>query len=134
MGPCYSGAINRIVSLRIPDRINEVLTRGVNSLTATTWPFIDLDDTGCLTILAKGSKVLQLVREHLAFDWEAEQLHRQHPHLSLAEVHAALGYYYEHRVECDAAVERDENRLAELKHQLVDPGLQERLRGARDRI
>ena len=72
--------------------------------------------------------MFNLVREHLAFDWDAEQLHRQHPHLSLADIHAALGYYYEHRDECHAALERDEERLQQLKHQLVNPTLQERLR------
>ncbi len=102
-------------------------------MTATAWPFIELDDTGCPTIQAGGLKVLQLVREHVMFDWDAEQLRRQHPHLSLAEVHAALGYYHEHRGECDAMLEREEQRLEVLKDQLVNPALQERLRLARDK-
>jgi uncharacterized protein (DUF433 family) len=101
-------------------------------LTATAWPFIEIDETGNPTIQARGLKVLQLVREHLSFDWDAEQLRRQHPQLTLAEIHAALGYYHEHRTECDVMLERDERRLAELKHQLVNPALQERLRLARD--
>ena len=101
-------------------------------MTATAWPFIEVDDAGCLTIHAKGLKVLHLVRENLTFDWDAEQLHRQHPHLSLAEIHAALGYYYEHRDECDATLERNEERIEQLKHQLVNPTIQDRLRAARD--
>ena len=101
-------------------------------MTATAWPFIEVDDDGCLTIHAKGSKVLHLVREHLTFDWDAEQLHQQHPHLSLAEIHAALGYYYEHRDECDATLERNEERIEQLKDQLRNPALQDRLRTARN--
>lgn len=80
---------------------------------------------------ANGMTVLQLVREHLTYDWDAEQLRRQHPHLSLAEIYAALGYYYEHRAECDAMLDREEQRLDVLNHQLVNPALQERLRLAR---
>lgn len=99
---------------------------------ATTWPFIEIDETGRPTIPARGLKVLQIVREHLTFDWDAEQLHRQHPQVSLAEIHAALGYYYEHRAECDTMLDHDEQRLQVLKHQLVNPELQERLRQARD--
>lgn len=102
-------------------------------MTATTWPFIEVDETGYPIIQASGLKVLQLVREHVAFDWDAEQLRRQHPFLSLAEIHAALGYYYENRNECDAMLDRDEQRLAVLQHQLVNTELQERLRLARDK-
>ena len=101
-------------------------------MTATAWPFIEVDERGRPTIHAKGLKVLQLVREHVAYDWDAEQLHRQHAHLSLAEIYAALGYYSEHRAECDAMLDREEQRLEAIRQQLVNPGLQERLRLARD--
>ena len=101
-------------------------------MSATAWPFIDIDEAGCPVLQTKGLKVLQLVREHRAYGWDAEQLLRQHPHLSLSEIHAALGYYYEHRDECDAMLEREDRRLEQLKQQLVNPVLQERLRLARD--
>ena len=60
-------------------------------VTATAWPFIELDDTGCPIIQPLGLKVVQLVREHQVYDWDVEQLHRQHLHLSLSTIHAALG-------------------------------------------
>lgn len=101
-------------------------------MASTAWPFIELDDRGRPTIQSRGLTVLQLVREHAAYDWDAGQLRRQHPHLSLAEIYAALGYYYEHRTECDEMLECENERLEVLKRKLVDPGLQERLRAARD--
>jgi len=100
-------------------------------LSATAWPFIEVDEAGSPTIPTKGLKVLQLVREHLAYGWDAEQLRRQHPHLSLSEIHAALGYYHENRAECDEMLHRDDQRLETLKDQLVNPALQERLRRGR---
>ena len=100
-------------------------------MSGTAWPFIEIDERGRPTIQARGVTVLQLVREHVTYDWDAEQLRRQHPHLSLAEIYAALGYYYEHRAECDEMFDREEQRLEALKHQLVNPGLQERLKSAR---
>jgi uncharacterized protein (DUF433 family) len=103
-------------------------------MTATAWPFIAVDDLGRPIIQSKGMKVLQLVSEHLAFDWDAEQLRRQHPHLALSEIHAALGYYHEHRAECDELLEREEQELCELRRTLEDPVLQERLRRAKRRI
>ncbi len=37
------------------------------------------------------------------------------PHLSLAQIHAALSYYYEHKAEIDAAIERTLTELDRLK-------------------
>lgn len=40
-------------------------------------------------------KVIEVALDHVASGWSAEEIHRHHPHLSLAQIHAALGYYYE---------------------------------------
>ena len=95
-------------------------------MSATAWPFIEVDEAGSPTIPTKGLKVLQLVREHLAYGWNAEQLRRQHLHLSRRSTWC--GYYYENRAECDEMLHRDDQRLETLKDQLVNPALQERLR------
>ena len=36
--------------------------------------------------------------------WSADEIHRQHPHLALAEVHAAMGYYYDNQAQIDAEI------------------------------
>jgi hypothetical protein len=33
-----------------------------------------------------------------------EEIHFQHPHLSLAQIHAAFVYYYAHQAEMDAFI------------------------------
>lgn len=35
---------------------------------------------------------------------KADEIHRQHPHLSLGQIHAALAYYFDHRDELDAKI------------------------------
>ncbi len=52
-------------------------------------------------------KVMQIVMDKRVHDWGPEEIHAQHPHLSLADVHAALAYYYDHQAELDAQIERD---------------------------
>src|SRR5579862_4287019 len=47
-------------------------------------------------------RVAQIVMDYLAYGWSADEIHRQHPHLALAEVHAAMGYYYDNPEEVDA--------------------------------
>jgi uncharacterized protein (DUF433 family) len=56
-----------------------------------------LDDTNV--------KVIEVVLDHVAYGWSAEEIHRQHPHLSLSQVYAALAYYYDHQAEFDAQME-----------------------------
>jgi len=43
-----------------------------------------------------------LAADYLWRGWSAEEIVRHYPYLSLGEVHAALGYYFDHRVEIDA--------------------------------
>ena len=54
-------------------------------------------------------RVAQIVMDYLAYGWSADEIHRQHPHLALAEVHAAMGYYYDNQPQIDAEI------TAELK-------------------
>ncbi len=42
-----------------------------------------------------------IVADYLRRGWSAEELARQYPYLDLAEVHAALGYYFDHRQEIE---------------------------------
>ena len=51
-------------------------------------------------------KVIEVVLARLAHGWSPEEIHFQHPHLSLAQIHAALAYYYDHQAEMDQEVER----------------------------
>ncbi|HJT34899.1 MAG TPA: DUF433 domain-containing protein [Pirellulales bacterium] len=44
-------------------------------------------------------RIAQIVMDYLAYGWSADEIHRQHPRLALAEVHAAMGYYYDNQAE-----------------------------------
>lgn len=47
-------------------------------------------------------RVAQIAADHLGNGWSAEEIVRQYPHITPAEVHAALGYFFDHRDEIDA--------------------------------
>ena len=65
---------------------------------------IRLDERGVAWIDDTRSKVIEVAMDHLAHGWSAEEIHRQHPHLSLAQVHAALAFYYDHQAEFEQAI------------------------------
>ena len=67
---------------------------------------IDLDDRGVPHISGSTMKVVELVMAQMAHGWSPEELHFQYPHLSLGQIHSALGYYWDHKDELDTDIER----------------------------
>jgi uncharacterized protein (DUF433 family) len=64
-----------------------------------------LDDEGRVWIEGINTKVIQVAIDKYAHGWSAEEIQAQHPHLSLAQIHAALSYYYDHQAEIDREIE-----------------------------
>jgi uncharacterized protein (DUF433 family) len=89
---------------------------------------IVFDERGVAWIKGAKVKVKEVVLDHLAHGWSADEIQEQHPHLTLAQVHGALAYYYDHAAEFAAEVARDEKRLTKLRSQTESPALQRRLR------
>lgn len=62
-------------------------------------------------------RVAQIVADHLGHGWSAEEIARQYPHLTLAEIHAALGYYHDHRETIDAEIGEELTELDRVDSQ-----------------
>ncbi len=67
---------------------------------------IHLDDTGVAWIDDTNVKVIEVVVEKLSQGSSPEEIHFQHPHLSLAQIHAALTYYHDNETTMDEEIER----------------------------
>jgi len=90
-------------------------------------------EDGQLRIAGTGVKVVMLVMQHLAYRWDAEELQRQYPHLSLGQVHSALAYYYDHENELNAEIAKRLEREETLLKELGDSALRVKLRAMRTR-
>ena len=99
-------------------------------IATTASTHIRLDDQGRAWIGESKIKVVEVVLDHLAYGWSADEMHEQHPHLSLGQIHAALAYYYDHQQEMDAQIEQDLKRIRELRASTGESPLQRRLRAA----
>jgi hypothetical protein len=64
------------------------------------------------------TRVAMIVMDYLAYGWSADEIQRQHPHLTLAEVHAAMAYYYDHQQEIDAEIAAE---LEEVDRAMQNP-------------
>lgn len=90
--------------------------------------YIYLDDEGRAWIDDTNTKVVEVVLDKLAYGWSPEEIHEQHPHLSLAQIHAALSYYYDHQSEIEAQIEQQNKEIEALMEKTKDSPLKKRLR------
>ena len=97
-------------------------------LTAEPVAHIYLDAAGVAWIDRTRIKVIEVAKDHLAYGWGAEEMHRQHPDLSLAQIHAALGYYYDRQAEFDRQIAESVARVEEIAAATADSPLRRRLR------
>lgn len=89
---------------------------------------IRLDAEGRAWIDDTNVKVIEVVLDHLAYGWSPEEMHYQHPDLSLAQIHAALAHYYDHQAEFDREIEAGLRRTEEAAAQTKDSPVRQRLR------
>ncbi len=66
-------------------------------------------------------KVIELVLDQQAYGWSPEELHFQHPYLTLGQIHSALAYYWDHREELDLDIQQRLERVEELCGELLHP-------------
>lgn len=89
---------------------------------------IVLDDRGVAWIRDSNVKVIEVVLDKLAYGWSPEEMHRQHPTLTMAQIHAALAYYYDHQDEYDGLIADDLREVRALRARATDSPLRRKLR------
>jgi uncharacterized protein (DUF433 family) len=82
--------------------------------TATTYPHIEVDASGMPYIRGTRFKVVHIILDRLAYHWDADEIQRQHPQLTLAQIYSALAYYYDHQPQMDELIERRAQRADDL--------------------
>jgi uncharacterized protein (DUF433 family) len=72
----------------------------------TRYDHIILNQAGIPTIAGTDTKVIELVLERTAYGWSPEELHFQHPFLTLGQIYSALAYYYDNQEKIEDDIER----------------------------
>ena len=89
---------------------------------------IRLDERGVAWIDDTNTKVIEVALDLIVHGWSPEEIHFQHSHLSLAQIHAALGYYYDHQAGLDEQIEHSAREVGRLRAQAGESPLRKRLR------
>ncbi len=100
-------------------------------LSETRYEHIMLDEAYVPLIAGTRVKVIELVLDHLAYGWSPEELHFQHPHLTMGQIYSALAYYWDHKAELDRDMERRLQRVDQLQQTSPSSPLVERLKARR---
>lgn len=90
---------------------------------------IVLDNRGVAWIDDTNIKVLEIALEKIAHGSSAEEIYDQHRgYLSLAQIHAALAWYYDHQQEFDSEIDRQLNEFDQQRAASLNSPGRQRLR------
>ena len=96
-------------------------------MTATLATHIEIDARGIAWLAGTRTKVIEIVLDKLTHGWSPEEIHFQHPHLSLARIHCALAYYYENQTALDRQIQEEAETADRLIGECSDPVFRQRL-------
>ena len=84
-------------------------------LNQTAYAHIVLDEQEVPYLAGTETEVIELVLDRLAYGWSAEEMHLQHPHLTLGQIHSALAYYWDHQDKLDADIQRRMENVEQIR-------------------
>jgi uncharacterized protein (DUF433 family) len=97
-------------------------------MTTLAYPHIEIDPAGEPLISGTDTKVILIAIDRLAHHWDANEIQRQRPHLTLGQIYSALGYYYDHELEMnqliDQRLQREDKLLSPLGNSRIRAKLQ----------
>ncbi|HAX77753.1 MAG TPA: hypothetical protein DCY88_18425 [Cyanobacteria bacterium UBA11372] len=98
------------------------------TLTATEYKYIELDERHVPIIAGTTMKVVELVEAQIAYGWSPAELHLNHRYLSMSQILSALAYYWDHKQELDAEIQRREEYIKQAEMEAGESPLAARLR------
>ncbi|MEO8493481.1 MAG: DUF433 domain-containing protein [Planctomycetota bacterium] len=97
-------------------------------MASVAYPHIETTESGVPLVAGTRTKIVEIVLDHLAHHWDAEEIQRQHPHLSLAQIYSALAYYHDHRAEVDRDIAERLNKAEMIAIEQPASIIREKLR------
>lgn len=94
---------------------------------ATLYEHITLNDAGVAYIKGTTTKVIQVVLDYKAHGWSPEEIHYNHPYLSMGQIHSAFGYYWDHLTQLDQEIRDNYEEYKQLRQELETPDLRRKL-------
>lgn len=94
---------------------------------ATTYEHIVLNQAGVPIIEGTNTKIVEIVTEMKAYGWSPEEIHFQHPYLSLGQICSALAYYWDNSDEINRDIKERLAKVDEIRQQIGSFEIKEKL-------
>jgi len=94
----------------------------------TRYEHIILNEANVPFIAGTTMKVIELVLDYKAYGWSPEELHLQHPYLTLGQIYSALAYYWDHQEELNQNIEHRLEKIEQVRQTLKPTSLEARLK------
>lgn len=88
---------------------------------------INLDERGIPYIAGTSIKVAHIAIDAQTWGMALREIQDNYPRLSLAQIHAALAYYYDHRDAIDSQIAQDAEEYERLRAEFPNPLTREQL-------
>src|SRR5689334_652670 len=88
---------------------------------------ICLDERGVAYIVGTSMKVAHVVIDSQIWSMTPQQIQESYPHLSLAQIHAALAYYYDHKRTIDNEITQTTEEYQRLRAEFPNPFTRQQL-------
>jgi uncharacterized protein (DUF433 family) len=97
-------------------------------MASVAYPHIEINAGGVPLVAGTTTKVVEIVLDRMAHHWDAEEIQRQHPHLSFAQIYSALAYYHDHQAEVDHDIAERLKKVDEIEAAQPESGARAKLR------
>ena len=84
-------------------------------MASVSYAHIEPNAQGEPVIAGTRIKVRMIVLDRIARGWDADEIQRHHPDLSLGQIHSALAYYFDHKQEMDRDIAERHERATSLR-------------------
>ena len=95
---------------------------------ATAYKHIVFDKNGAATIEGTNTKIIELIQEIYAHGWSPEEIHFQHPRLSLGQIHSALAFYHDHIEDFQAEMQHRLEKVETIRAEIGQSKIADKLR------
>ena len=95
---------------------------------SATYAHVEITPDGVPIVAGTKTKVLEIALDRIAYHWDADEIQRQHPHLTLGQIHSALAWYYDHQQEMDREIQSQLQEVRQIRASVVDSPVRGKLK------
>jgi uncharacterized protein (DUF433 family) len=96
------------------------------------YKYVMIDERDIPTIKPTRMKIELLIKERRMFGFGVKRQQEGHPFLTIAQIHSALSYYFDHKKEIDRDIEEGEKFVEEMRKKMGTSPLAEKIRAIRE--